>query len=456
MNSILLHASVYLLALFAATSVDCQIQCQDESGRPVDWYIGYKFPDLEDERFQSGFAYAYATSNQLMGYSWRPNQHKSHNPIYRLFNKFTHDIANRVRRRFYTSRSGDTSRPRSRAAKQGWTLSEYQIDDPKSCVSRTLEVAYERSSDVNSIFYNDQPPEDEEGKSKSNARKAHAKGIILIDKYGESGIWLTHSMPLFPERRGSRFQFHDNLRRFGQTFMCISLDFRAHGRQVLQHLINMQPLVYDYQINEQVRSSYPEISALIRGKKQPITPKLAQTITTKGGKSLNIYSKSNDFNEDMYAGWIDDELGSALYVETWRQGNGTPLNSTCPSNAYHVNNVKDLKYDGSATWTYFHDHSKWAISDDESRGIFCIGDSNRMVSQFKRGGGAVCMKCPSCWQLFSNTILDIEPCPRNRHNRYNRHNNNNNNNNYRSYDGNSIYNNYYYNYYNNRDNISYD
>ena len=62
-------------------------------------------------------------------------------------------------------------------------------------------------------------------------------------------------------------------------------------------------------------------------------------------------------------------------------------------------------------WEYTKDHAKWAISEEPAdRGDHdvddragkktdwvCVADINRMTSQEKRGGGAVCFHEPQLW-----------------------------------------------------------
>jgi deoxyribonuclease II len=70
-------------------------------------------------------------------------------------------------------------------------------------------------------------------------------------------------------------------------------------------------------------------------------------------------------------------------------------------------------------WSYTRDHAKWAISEeDQDRGVeivqtrggkalankpgtvsdwICVADMNRMTSQEKRGGGAICFHEPLLW-----------------------------------------------------------
>lgn len=203
--------------------------------------------------------------------------------------------------------------------------------------------------------------------------------------------------------------------------MCLNFDFHKSGKQIIDHLVNMHPLVYDSYINDRIYDLVPEIRDLKletdhvgKRRKRFETSKLAQEITTRDGFDLLLFSKSSDFGEDMYSDWLNDELKSTLYVETWRNGAGTSLNSSCPRNSFNVKNVQDLRLPletDKLTWSYRQDHSKWAISENKDHAIVCISDINRMQSQFKRGGGAVCFKCPSCWSVFNRLVADVEPCP---------------------------------------------
>ena len=42
----------------------------------------------------------------------------------------------------------------------------------------------------------------------------------------------------------------------------------------------------------------------------------------------------------------------------------------------------------------------------------CIGDINRMATQYKRGGGTVCFRNEFVWQAYRNLIGSFEACPR--------------------------------------------
>lgn len=121
------------------------IQCRDECGHLVDWYVVYKFPYIKQARKEvfGGYRYAFLTSDD----------------------------------------------------NNGWRYSNYQTTDKENSIfAKTLNPVYEQKP--NSVFYNDQPPDDEQVSSSY----AHAKGVIAFDE--RQGFWLIHSVPHFPPSSG--------------------------------------------------------------------------------------------------------------------------------------------------------------------------------------------------------------------------------------------------------------
>lgn len=180
----------------------------------------------------------------------------------------------------------------------------------------------------------------------------------------------------------------------------------------------MFPLIYESRISDKLEEMIPNLSDLTlkneRNRLWKTDEKRAQVIKTRMGEDFYLFSKSSGFHEDIYAGWISKEIQSPMYVESWRTASGTPLNSTCPKNEHYVKNVKYVHVaEGTSRlrWSYSKDHSKWAISDNLNPGVACISDINRNKSQFFRGGGAVCIKSLPVWDVFYNSILELESCP---------------------------------------------
>lgn len=420
----------YILASCLACQASAQLSCVNEQGKPVDWFIAYKFPKLSgDKLFNKGLAYSYITSEEVKESNIEDVGSESSSFLHRISYMFLRYCGIRAPR--IAERKGYKQLAGRASDNAVWQASERAISDPESIIMRTLAVAYDNST-IDTVFYNDDPTgtsagtedggeSEPEEAPEPNIRRAHAKGALLMDEHSGDGVWLTHSVPRFPNTLTAPLLFPYSGTKNGQTFMCISFKLSDAGKKIVDHLVNMEPLVYEHRISTEMYSKIPGLKNLDLEKNRnknkhkrlraPVMPKIFQTITTKGGQSLELFAKSTSFNADMYAGWIDEVIGSDMFVETWRNGRGGTLNSSCPRGDYHINNVKDLKYNKMLQWSYLKDHSKWAISESQEVGVVCIGDSNRMASQFKRGGGAVCIKCPKCWNVFSNTIQDVEPCP---------------------------------------------
>lgn len=108
-----------------------------------------------------------------------------------------------------------------------------------------------------------------------------------------------------------------------------------------------------------------------------------------------------------------------LLAQTWRNGAGDKLDSDC-TDKYKVQNIDRIKLDlgrlkvsasDQDEWNYTEDHSKWLVATDTNKLPFtCIGDINRMKSQFKRGGGTVCIKMDKLWNIFKKSVASIEGC----------------------------------------------
>lgn len=237
-----------------------------------------------------------------------------------------------------------------------------------------------------------------------------------------SGFWLIHSIPNFPEAPevGKGFKYPSSGRDNGQTVLCISFPSKKESRDVVNQLLMMRPNVYSISISDKAVS----VSELVdlKKKKWPrgMDSKIV-SIDSVRGKEFTSFSRNSRASQqgDLYSHFIAPHLSCDLFVETWRRGAGSPLHSNCTSR-FKVQNINyvelqfsdDSKVSKSSPWQYLEDHSKWAIGSSEETPFVCIGDINRMASQFKRGGGSVCMKSEQIWDVLRNSIQEIEPCPR--------------------------------------------
>ena len=358
------------IILFSFSSDSLALQCKDESGQDVDWFVVYKIPKLEKSSkgvLTSGYAYAYVTDK--------------------------------------TVNEGD------------WRLSNKLINQSDSIMGKTLSPLYNAKNKNNQfsfILYNDQVPE----KSSSSSSRAHAKGVVVIDKQ-TSGFWLIHSVPKFPPFLNESYSYPLSGRENGQTGVCITI---KNDNQTLnnlaQQLLIMKPQIYHSQINSDLSQSalWKQIinRKWIKNKSSNQLP-----ITSKSGLKFHSFVKTSQYPGDLYSNLVAPSLQVDLLVQTWRNGKGDALESNC-SVKYKVENIDMINlYFGNGNfvnnndWSYTEDHSKWSVADNTNSKYFtCIGDINRMKSQFKRGGGTVCVEQKQLWNTFKKSVEGIEGCKR--------------------------------------------
>ncbi|XP_054163409.1 deoxyribonuclease-2-like [Oppia nitens] len=350
-----------LLALLAICFIDQtygQLQCRDESGKSVDWYVVYKFPRLSggEAPVDTGFHYAFITSE----------------------------------------------------SKSGWILSDLGITDKKSIFGQTLQPLYDKfiDSHISYINYNDQTPD-----NKTTSGGAHAKGVVGIDK--THGFWLIHSVPKFASKESTHtYEYPKTGGRYGQTALCISISI-AEVDKVIEQLLYMQPQVYSIKVSSDLKSVSKNIAAL-ENKDWETGQLNVRYIQSTGGVNYTSFSKSPGDHVDLYADIVAPKLSTDLYAETWRQGVGTPLPSECDLKKT-VENVHTIGYKFSNSklsgqFDYLNDHSKWAIGKTSAKPYVCFGDMNRMKSQFKRGGGTTCFETPTVWKNMNEWVARVDKC----------------------------------------------
>ncbi|CAG2115740.1 unnamed protein product, partial [Medioppia subpectinata] len=344
--------------LFRGSTQNCQLQCRDETGKEVDWYVVYKLPRITGAKppLETGANYAYMTSE----------------------------------------------------SKSGWILSDRNITDEKSIFGQTLAPLYVKTIDpsISYLNYNDQPPNDT-----ATHGAAHAKGVVAAN--GKQGFWLIHSVPHFaPIETDHQYVYPSTGTMYGQTALCISIDINQIDK-VFTQLLYMQSYVYQMNITPELAKQSTKIDALKR-KEWDSGKKSVVSITSSGGIAFTSFSKSPADLVDLYSGIVASELDINLYVETWRKGAGSPLPSECDLKDT-VENVHEisLSFNNSkltGVFDYLHDHSKWAISKTSTAPYVCFGDINRMKSQFKRGGATTCFKNPLVWKHMNEWVSKVDKC----------------------------------------------
>lgn len=353
--------------------------CRDENGDPLDWFIVYKFPQGKgstlkgkkaSDHFLNGLGYGFITSENL--------------------------------------------------GQNRFEISEYSIDDENSMIVQTLKPIYEANDNPRKLhstplmyaMWNDQTPPG--GPGGSGAR-AHSKGVLMVNKNSRRAALLSHSVPQFPkQRRAFNSFFPFSAQRYGQAFMCISFDADLHADAVAEHLDYIKPIIYDSFFSKSFTDDHPlytkfKVQAAAKTISKLGGPKKSkQTITTLGGKEIDLIAKTRGYKTDIYSTLISDFYGP-LYVQSWQNGHGGklyPSDNVCNVDYMTLMDEEDNEL---ASWTGSKDHAKWALTKEENdRRVVCIGDINRMESQFTRGGGMLCMEDDEAWQAMRSMISSCE------------------------------------------------
>ncbi|MGH9418720.1 MAG: deoxyribonuclease II family protein, partial [Thermoanaerobaculia bacterium] len=181
-----------------------KISALDENGKPVDWWFMYKVPELGSGALSgteatSGYEYVYYDSeiDKLADRDPRKAPSKSPN----LINKGQGALN-------LTLNSIFKQYPKSPAPTTGWVL------------------------------YNDELPA-KVGR-KDDAHKGHTKGVIAFDTASKTAFWLLHSWPKFAEPGAT----NDPTPKYGQTYLCISMDIATANKIAEQMLHHQEPQVF--------------------------------------------------------------------------------------------------------------------------------------------------------------------------------------------------------------------
>jgi len=320
--------------------------CISESGDPVDWWFTYKLPH--------GYNFAYKDSSDT-----------STGPI-----QISNETLNRT---------------------------------TAGALGATLHQVYKDKTGMAYVIYNDEPvPDSADTVTVDATGGAHAKGVLAFD--GDSGFWLVHSVPKFPDLNAPSFEFPDSGTIYGQTFLCLSLNADGVDSAALQMRYDHVD-IFKSNLPSDMESSVPNMKQLLD--KEVLEGTHVWNGQTVSGADFTSFAKSNDWGKDLGEDLVSPTLGLGFMWETWRRGGALP--SYCPPDqAYASINIMSMNFTAEENWSYTHDHAKWGISTTEEGATVCVGDINRMTSQRKRGGGTVCMKNSALYAAMRPVVGDLE------------------------------------------------
>uniref|UniRef100_K1QD32 Plancitoxin-1 n=1 Tax=Magallana gigas TaxID=29159 RepID=K1QD32_MAGGI len=237
-------------------------------------------------------------------------------------------------------------------------------------------------------MYNDQPPQGSvplTSSTTNQATGAHMKGAFAFDK--DSGFWLILSVPFFPAPQKYNYKYGSSQLIKAQAILCITLDSK-YLEEIEKIFDITKPMFFD--------GNKPFLQELSRVNDTKKSTKIVVDFKSKGGQEFREYAKSASFGADLYDSLVAPDLKDTLLVETWSPN----LGSNCST--YKVYDVKKVEFEDGYWFKSTIDHAKWAVT--ENRDWACIGDINRAKSQFRRGGGTMCLRHAGVAKQFRNLI----------------------------------------------------
>ena len=276
--------------------------------------------------------------------------------------------------------------------KTGFTASPYSLNDTtQGALTNTMQQIWLQNPYY--AFYNDEF----EGQTEYNYTVGHSKGIWIWQEFTQ-GIFIQHSLPNFPAPNQQQYTgLPSNLYDYGQHLFCISTDISEISQQ-FQYVI---PQFYDTQLP-------PIVSVPFNGEFNTSPVCINKTLSD----AVTVFAKTAAWNADLYADCIAPVLSSPLSVESWQHGD-YPEGAACqPTVPYNTVDIQTLNFgipSGSppTTFSIMDDHSKWAIGNIP---IVCFGDINRVTTQYKRNGAAICIEDGQLWKSMTMAILTQESC----------------------------------------------
>jgi len=270
------------------------------------------------------------------------------------------------------------------------------IDTPNEALPRTIEAINALAAGHSNIYvYNDQPTAGSSSGSSSNS--AHAKGILAFDTNTNSGVYIMHSIPMFPSVSNGKIDSRVPLTatNYGQNVYCITLD-----KELLGHVMNNMPLskpigYYSTGLFSGVQSTSKDNFAISQ-------------FNLLNGDNQWFLTKNPKFNGFLYEDIIIPYFKTPLAVQSWGRPYQVP---SCPDHGITSVNINTISFGGSDTWDNTSDHSKWAITTgNNGKKLACLCDMNRMESQSKRGGSCMCSDNRVLHTALTKIVARADPC----------------------------------------------
>ncbi|HKR63132.1 MAG TPA: deoxyribonuclease II family protein [Thermoanaerobaculia bacterium] len=339
------------------------ISALDENGKAVDWWFIYKVPEIDG----SG-----------------PSAAKGYEYIY------------------YDSNAGKC------------VTSPYQLSTDKGALDATLDAIFNKpSSTMGWVLYNDEMPDGAKTSPSQadNGSMGHTKGVLAFDTADKSAVWLLHSWPKYAMPGDKTMPTP----KYGQTYLCISLDIGTLNSIAQVMIDHQEPQVFASRVdmlgaNDPLRLLAKGVDPNAKGDSH------VMDFESIGGKAFKLIAKNRKWGGDFWNQLVGPALGVNMDVETWIRGAiPSDIDSNAPGaiNLLGKDDVIDIKsidltpLGAPWKWPETKDHAKWGIGVEQDWVV--VGDINRMVSQEKRGGGAIALQEPGLWNALKQTDTTAKP-----------------------------------------------
>jgi hypothetical protein len=247
------------------------------------------------------------------------------------------------------------------------------------------------------IIWNDSPPNSES----YNFTVGHSKGIWAWNIETGDAIIIQHSIPEFPKGPAQSLNYTglgNNAWEYGQHATCFHTTVSELNR-IASYAFRIVLNIYDLRTSSKTPSNLAQLANGIISEDPVCNSDIFHTIA---GESILFYTKSMQWNNELYANCLTSGLQTSLYVESWIHGDAE--GPAC--NQYSVYDIAQISYPNGPDFNEYNDHSKWAIGG----AWFCASDINRMTSQYLRGGSAYCFNPKSLILSLENAIKTTESC----------------------------------------------
>lgn len=278
-----------------------------------------------------------------------------------------------------------------------FSQSPYSLNDTEhGAATYTMDQLWKDTS-IQYVLYNDEQP----FQLNYNFSVGHAKAVLMWNSGG--GIMIQHSVPKWPYGPAiveGYVGLPSNAYTYGQHMTCFPVTL-GDVKIIAASLMYVVPNIYDYRCSGE--ECVGEMSEVIGGSYN--SSAVCRTWTLHN--MYTLFQKTTQWGQDLWDGCVGVYYASNLYVESWIHGNA--IGPVCTP--YQTLDIMNLDYMGSS-FSEYNDHSKWAIGSAEKDGgsLVCMGDINRMTTQFVRGGGALCWSDSVLWGFLHSSIVQSNTC----------------------------------------------